>query len=157
MVKTIVKRIKAVAHSVLNFHIPPLWVVVVFLVVLIVWQTHEILQMKRQVRSHAKSVMLPEHTVYVADGSMEYHGVNTCSGLALELRKLRSQGNAASYSRIGLLEADEKYSPCPRCYYVEGYSDLYFEELRQQRWREEWDYDDQVRRSLERQGIIDRY
>ena len=144
------KSIKAIAHSFFNFYIPPLWVVVGFLVVLNVWQTHGILQMKRQVRSHAKSVMSPGPTVYVAIGGTTYHQRDTCSGLALELRGQ----DTASYRHIGFSEAKEKYGPCRFCNYIEGHSEAYWEETRRRLDREQYDFDEDVRRSLERQGII---
>ena len=141
-----VKKIKEVAHSFFNFYIPPLWVVVGFLVVLNVWQTHGILQMKKQVRSHAKSVMSPEQTVYVATNGTAYHWRDNCSGLALELRGQ----DIASYRRVWLSEAKEKYGPCRFCNYIDGHLDAFREEEKRRLDREEQDFDEKVRRSLER-------
>ena len=101
VVKAIVKRIRAVAHSVLNFHIPPLRVVVVFLVVFNIWQAIELSGLKKQVRLMSKPV---ETTVVPYDPkALEYH----------------------------------------------------LEERKKQLDREQSEFDDKVRRSLERQRIID--
>ena len=164
------KSIKSIAHSVLNFNIPPLWLAVGSLVVFNVWQAYEILDMKKQVSSHAMSVELAhtkpiEMTVYVAKGGTVYHWRETCSGLVSELR---GQDNGASYTHFGMSDAEKKYSKCPRCFYTEPDPDAFiaeerrrweegWEEEKMRRWGEEWDYDEKVRRSLERQGIIDRY
>ena len=148
------KKIKSIAHSVLNFNIPPLWLAVGSLVVFNVWQAYEILDMKRQVRSHAKSVMSPEPTVYVAKGGTAYHWRDTCSGLAFELR---GQDTGATYYHIGLSEAKEKYGQCRFCDFSAGDSEAYWEETRRRLDREQHDFDEDIKRSLRRQGIIPPY
>lgn len=104
--KTIVKSIKSIAHSFLNFYIPPLWVVVGFLVALNVWQTYQIWQLIRHLHFHAELIE-SEPTVYTD-------------------------------SEIDAIMEEER------------------RRWEERHWREQWDFDEKIRRSLERQGLIDR-
>ena len=112
------KRIKAIGHLLFSFRgrisRGMWWVAVLVVVGLNVWHTHEILEMKKQVRLHAntfKAHQIVKAIVYVARGGTEYHREN-CKRLALELARKESNG---VYRHIELLEAKKKYDRCEVC------------------------------------------
>ena len=160
------KRIKSIAHLLFSFRgrisPPMLWVAVVLLVVLnvwqSVWQTHEILEMKKQFRPHAKPVVALEPfkaTVYIAEGVKDFHRKD-CGLMDFWLAEVKKP--------IGLSEAKQKYDPCRVCNpplteseAIEQENERQFEEHRRKVWREQREFDDEIERSLRRQGVIPPY
>ena len=125
------------------------WVAVAVVVGLNVWHTHEILEMKKQVRLHAKTFkahQIVKAIVYVARGGTEYHREN-CKRLALELG--RKEANRVCFE-IELSEAKKKYDRCEVCKPATERRDRIVEQTLRRMEEEEDEFDRKLEAALRR-------
>ncbi len=154
-----VKRIKEIGRLLFSFRgriLRNKWLVAVGLLVFFnAWQANEISDLKKQVSSHANSSMASNPTVYVATGGfVQYHQRTTCTNFVAELESKE----IASYYPMKLSVAKEKkYEPCTACFFSPGNPDAFMNEERRRIRREQYDFDEDVRRSLRRQDLIPPY
>lgn len=151
------KRIKAIGHLLFSFRgriSRGMWWVAVGVVVGVnVWQTHEILEMKKQARLHAKTSMahqVVKPIVYVARNGTKYHRYN-CNILASVLA--RNKPNDRVISHIELLEAKKKYDRCEVCKPATERIDRIVEQEIRRLEEEEAEFDRKLEAALRRRSF----